>query len=292
MKCNRFAVKVLVSLSLLGTAMGFPISAVADENTEWTHVTDWKNANGDTLVEYVDLKSGWLLVEFWGKDGRFWTVKFKPSGDPGPDDTSGKGSQPVDVVGLIKSGQIKYQVRLSPENTPLVKWLDREGNGANPHWNPGDNDTGNGPGKPTVHSSSNTPTSAQKAAIARMINADARALQAIGTSMGDVGDLAGESAPGLPGNKNSGSSGRGKGSSNGSDNNKGKNRYLGTDTSLGPRPQFVNPPHSGNRPSAAMNSGLLDSGSTSSSTNGPSGVGTPAGVSGGGSRGVSGAGIR
>jgi hypothetical protein len=219
---------------------------------------------------------------------------FKSS-DPGPDD-SRKGTDKPDVVALLKKVKgVTFDIPQMPDQTPLGKFIDGGGAGFVPHWNPGDDDNGKGPGNTPTNNADKGPTAKQLAELANRVNVDARQLQGIAGSMGEVEGLANENAPGVPANKNGGSKGRsggsGDGSGNGSDNNSGKNKYLGTDLSLGPRPDLVNPPHSkttgktGGATSNVLAAGLLEGGSSFSS-NGPSGFGSIGGGTGHGAAGV------
>jgi len=295
----RFAVTLALLLGTAAIAPTIPTPAFADDaDTDWQFVTQWKNDSGQDCVMYKDPSTKRVLVERWNDDGSVdvWvfgnTAHFKTGGDPNPDDSTstGKGIEPVDVAGLIAKGLITYKIKATPENTPLAKWIDSEGGGMIPHYNPTDDDN-KGPGRtPKGNNNEGGLTDKQKAEITKLINYTAKSLSEIGQSMGDVGGLSSESAPGLPANKNN--RGKGTGGGNGADNNNGKRKYLGSDLSLGPRPDLVNPPHSKTDKSTVMTPGLLDGGS-SFSTNGPSGVGTAIGKGGGTtSHGAGAAGIR
>jgi hypothetical protein len=250
-----------------------------DVTDDGTVIVDYERANGQhgTWIWFANGKVLWLETEVPGKAGA-------PSGDPGPDDSS-KGTEPINVAELIAKGKVKYQVKLSPESTPLGKWLDSEGAGVVPHWYPGDDGDNKGPGKtPTVKLGG--PTAKQKAAFAKLMNELAKQAQSFGASMGDVADSS-EEAPSYSSRGKS----SGKNNSDGPNpNNNGKNKYLGSgfDT-LGPHPELVNPPHSTSRGSVVTGHGLLD-GDAPLSTNGPSGAGTA--IGGGGSSRGAGAGIR
>jgi hypothetical protein len=205
-------------------------------------------------------------------------------------------------VDAIKKGLVTYTIRVAPEDSPLVKWLERGGNGSGPRINPGDGGESSGPGAaPTVKLGG--PTPAQVRSYIKAMNIAARELQQIGVAMGDVEGLSGEEAPGVSGH---GTGRNGSGKNNGSGPNpdgNGKNKYLGSGfDSVGPRPQYVNPPHNVSRgaakagssgksssSSSTMNPGLLEGGSTFGSQ-GPSATGSQVGSSSRGS--PSAAGIR
>jgi hypothetical protein len=284
----RYALPLAALLAVTTVAtMVAPTVARAD----WEQLGSWSGSDSTTYTVYQDDDGKFAVYVDKGSTANVyfsndlaWFVMFKQGfkwSDPGPED-NGKGTDKPDVVSMLKKVKgFTINVPQMPEKTPLGKWLDSGGAGFVPHWNPGDDD-GKGPGR-TPGNNVTGPTAKQLAAAARIRNEDVRELNAIGGSMGDVGDLSGESAPGLPSDKNSGSSGRGSGGNgNGSDNNSGKRKYLGTDESLGPRPDLVNPPHktakigsriakTGNKGAklSVLTPGLLDGGATFSG-NGPS----------------------
>jgi len=260
------------------------------------HVTVWRDVDADGHVKSaVQFDSyGKTLISFSPAVLSYVFEKSAQGGDPGPDDDTRSQSEPVNVAGLIEKGLITYKVKVTPENTKLAKWIEQDGGGAVPHWNPGEDDN-KGPSIPKRNDAENGPTltQAQLAAYAKLMNRATAELTRIGTSMGDVGDLGSESAPGLPTNKNgNGSSNKNNGPGNGTDNKSGQRKFLGTDFSLGPRPDLVNPPHSNSKTTKTnlFSPGLLETGGGLSTSNGPSAMGTPLG--GIGSRGGSGAGIR
>ena len=289
-----FSLPIALLLGTTALAPTIPTPASADDstnaepdgNTEWTYVSERRNKNNDaTVVTYQDNDTKWLLIEKWYDDGSFTVALFKPAGDPGPDSVSDKGLQPPDVVDAIKKGLITYTVKANPEDTPLAKWIERDGGGFVTHWN-NDNDKGR-PGLPKVNNNEGGLTDKQKAEITRLVNYAAKTLGELGTSMGEGEALGGESAPTF--NK-SGSSGRSKGTGTG-EGSKNTGVYVPRDIdSLGARPDLVNPPHSKSKSSGAMSPGLLEGGS-SLSTNGPAGTGTAIGKGGGTtSRGIGAAG--
>ena len=288
MKCIRSTLRFALPLALLlGTAVvtttmvPTPANAEEDADKDWTYVNTINCKDGTVQVTYQ--KDDKLLVELWKKDGTLTTITYKNgqkrSGEEsGTDDAVGTGSrtEPIDVAGLIAKGLITIvNIKANPENTPLAKFIDADGGGLIPHYDPSYDDNKGRPGLPKVNDTDGGLTAKQKSEIIRLVNATAKSLEGVSTSMGDgVDALGGESAPGLPTNKNG--RGKGTGSGNGADNNNGKKKYLGSDLSLGPRPDLVNPPHSkGTSKTAtilsALNARLLEGGSTFSS-NGVSGV--------------------
>jgi hypothetical protein len=296
---------VLGATALTAVATSTPASATKGDDYDdvWNYSYDFWDDDGNyhEVWQSATNENKWLdAIYIKGNTGQYWVVTRTKS-DPGPDDTS-KGSEPVDVVALIEAGLVTYKVRANPEDTPLGKWLTRDGNGAGPRINPGDNGESSGPSSaPIVNRGGATP--AQIHSYIKAMNIAARELQQIGASMGDVEGLSGEEAPGLSGH-GTGRNGSGKNNGDGPNpNGNGKNKYLGSGfDSVGPRPQYVNPPHSVSRgaaqagssgksssSSSAMNPGLLEGGSTFGSQ-GPSATGSPVGSSSRGS--PSAAGIR
>jgi hypothetical protein len=309
MKSIRKSVLALalpLALALSGTALTMlptATPAFAEDITDdvWTlsySFTDEDGNKHEVFQSNTD-ENKWVDLTYVGKN-KSYTIYH--TGDPGPDDSS-KGSEPVDVVALIEAGLVTYKVRANPEDTPLGKWLTRDGSGAGPRINPGDEGDSKGPGSTPVVNRAG-PTAAQIRSYIKAMNIAARELQQIGVAMGDVEGLSGEEAPSVTGHGNGRGNGSGKNNGDGPNpNGNGKNKYLGSGfDSLGPRPQFVNPPHSGSRSAAkagssgkssssssAMNPGLLEGGSTFGSQ-GPSAAGSPVGSSSRGS--PSAAGIR
>jgi len=298
MKCINSALRyalpfaLLLGMTTLSTTL-VPTSAMAWElagSKDGWSLYYMVGSDGQTHFAAVIEQNGHVLVSFNENviDIAFSVTQGKS--DPGPDQDTDKGIDKPDINALLKKVKgVTLQINQMPEKTPLGKWLDSEGGGFVPHWNPGDDDSGKGPGNPPQKNTGGL-TAQQLKAYAKLMNLAARELNDIGGSMGGYGDV-GDSTPGLPTNKNNnGNNGRGKGGGNGSDNNNGKRKYLGSDLSLGPRPDLVNPPHS--KALNVMSPGLLDGGS-SFSTNGPSGAGTAIDKGGGTtSHGAGAAGIR
>jgi len=253
----------------IGFAQGYEFLGSAT-GSDGTTVSLYQDDNGTyaILIQKGDFY-GVLYSQSAGNYVLSWK-NFKYASDPGPDD-DGKGTEPINVVALIVHSKIKYQVRANIEDTPLAKWLDAYGGGEAPHWNPGDDGNDSGPATPPVRKN-NGPTPLQKAAAARLANLAVAALQGIGSSMGDVDGLVGETGWAPPSNKGSGSN-KGNGTNNSSSNkNNGIRHIFGSDLSVGPRPAVVNPPHSKTSKANLLAPGLLDRGSTFSAR-GPSATG-------------------
>src|SRR5262249_24105970 len=141
----------LALVVLLGVVAGTP--ARADE--VWTILTWYTYESGTKVTLYTNYKNEIREEANYGDHlyviiYRNPQVRLEPGGDPSPDDPSSKGTgiQPPDVAGLIKAGAITYKLRATPENTKLGQWIDREGGGVIPHYNPGDQDTSSGHGNP------------------------------------------------------------------------------------------------------------------------------------------------
>jgi hypothetical protein len=306
---------------LLGTAvLSTTARADPDQNTNWKFKDQYEGQDKSVIVIYQDPVSKWLLVEYWKADGTLEVTKYKPSGDPGPDDNSNKGIEAPDIASMLAKSKIAYQITMNPESTPLSRWITANGFGFAPHGNPGDQDNGNGPGATPVHSNTVNKTAAEIRVEIRTLNQIARDLQSLATSMGSGDEGGSESTPGV----NKGSNGNnGKGPDKNGNYTEGQNKTIGKTESLGPFPQLVNPPPksklstakvSGRMPatisatavidsrgagtSRVIGAGLLEGGPGFSST-GPAAtghalaIGGPAGSAAlGGVRGPAGAGIR
>jgi hypothetical protein len=229
---------LLLSTAVL-TMLSTTASADPDENTEWKFKEQYQGADKSTCVIYQDPNSKWLLVEIWKKDGTVSVTKYKPSGDPGPDDNSNKGLEVPDIAAMLAKSKIAYKVTVNPENTPLSKLITGDGFGLGPHGNPGDQDTNNGPTAAPVRTETVSKTAAEIKLEIRTLNQIARDLQSLATSMGSGDEGAGETAPGFN-RKNNGNNGGGV-DKNGN-YTEHRNKTIGKTESLGPFPQLVNPP--------------------------------------------------
>src|SRR5438874_11410574 len=130
----RSALQFALPLALLLGAGTLPAPA---------SMAGWKSdfiAKDGTYYEiyFVKEKNEYLVIHYLPDNIiQLWVTK----GDPDPNANSDRGIQPVDVAALIKKGLITYEIRATPENTPLSKWIERGGDGFVPHWN-NDNDKG------------------------------------------------------------------------------------------------------------------------------------------------------
>jgi hypothetical protein len=247
MKCNLSARTVAGPLALLLGVAGVATTTVPKpafgETTGpiWQQVgKDWKNANGTTMKVFVNWDNPDVYkFDVIDKAGKIYTVMMKqvPKSNPDPDAATSKGVEPVDVGGLIKKGLITYKVLISAENTQLARWIDREGGGIIPHYNPGDQDGGKGPSR-APKGPDTGPTAKQKGDLLKNINFIAKSLNTIGTSMG-MGEEGGSESWSL--DKSGSSKGRGNGSGKGDGNYKNAHIGGGEAVTLGPRPDLVNP---------------------------------------------------
>jgi len=277
---------------LLGTTM---LSAPAFADTQiWEELND----DGSVTVLYKSADGSiWALM--YEKDGSVHA--YIPGGESNPDDTStGKGSHSdrPDVIGMIKSGKATYTIKIAPaDSAELISHLSGDG-GLGPHYNPGDTDNGQGPGAAPTHSMEVKKTQAEIKAQIATLNAVAKALAVLDTSMGSGDEGSGEGPTGF--NKGGGKGGKPDDNGNYSE---GQNKTIGKTEKdlLGPRPAVVNPPHlnkvgrtsktstSNNDQGTTLSvtgKGLLDGGGAGGgfNQNGPSSAGSAA--KGAGSRGA------
>jgi hypothetical protein len=240
----------LAFLLLLFTLAMAPLSALADDNddtTFWDQIGSWSNSAGSRLDVYqnMDDKTQLMFIRT-SKDGTVGIMyaTLKPSGDPGPDANSNKRIERPDVAALIRAGILRIEVRVAPaDSAQLSKIIDANGFGFAPHGNPGDQDnTNGGPGRTPVHGTpedaAGKKTPQEIAELVRAMNEVARSIESITGAMGDVGD-ASENAPGF--NK-TGNGNNGKGVDTRGNYTENQNKTVGKTESLGPRPQYVNPP--------------------------------------------------
>jgi len=290
---STFRYALPLALFLGATAVSTTTPAFAD----WQAVDSWTDSKGNTVTYWSDDKTDKVVISV-DTGSKLYVLmsdkliqaymKWASKSDPGPEDSAQRIDKP-DVADLLKKVKgLSIEIRQAPENTKLATWIDREGGGMIPHYNPGDQDTGSGRGNPPKHNEGGL-TPKQKAEIVKLVNFAARTLGDIGGSMGGYGD-ASESAPGF--NK-SGSSGRSKGTSDGSGNsrdNQHKGAGEGEAATLGPRPDLVNPEPKNKTGASVLGGGLLDGGGVSGS--GPAAVGSPLGTTGGGNSSATSSGTR
>ncbi len=276
MKGTWSTLRLAVPLALLLAAAmpGAPAHAGDDGWVPWDTSTD---PDGTVVtIFYNQYDKSFFRFVYVTTDGTVFehTIEVKGGGDPSPDDATGRGTEPLNVAGLIASGKITYKVRANVEDSKLGEWIDRDGGGGQPHWNPGDQDTGTGPGGPPKSDTGIGLTPKELAERVRQINVAARSMDIIGRGMADGLEGGNEGPQGVPTNKGGGS---GKSNNNGqrpyTDN---QNKTIGKTEKLGPKPELINPPPK----SKLMGAGLLDGGGGLSSS-GPAGVGGAAGGTGG-----------
>ena len=201
--------------------------------------------DGSVTTLYRDEEDGHIYAIFVSADGKTFTVYDPGESNPNGDETGpGSHSDKPDVAGLIKSGAATYKVRIAPADSPelmahLQGALGGDG-GLGPHYNPGDDDNGSGPGNAPDHSLGVKKTPAEIRQEIAVANEIADTLATLGAAMGD-GDEGGTESPTGP-NKH------GKGGNSGDDAGnytEGQNKSVGQTEKdlLGPKPEYVNPPH-------------------------------------------------
>jgi len=240
---DRFIAKPFIAAAfamLLGST-ALSTAASADSRICFTVYDD---EDGTVTTVYQDNEDGhYWLIEI-SADGNTYTVY---DSNPNPnDDATGKGSHSdkPDVVGLLKSGAATYTVKIAPADSPeLMAHLQSVLNGAGlgPHYNPGDDDNRNGPGAAPTHSMTVRKTDAEIRSEIATANEIANALANLEGSMGDGDEGSGEGPNGF--NKN------GPGNPGDDDGNytEGQDKTVGKTEKdlLGPKPEYVNPPHWG-----------------------------------------------
>jgi hypothetical protein len=197
-----------------------------------------------SVTELYQSDDGHIWAIFISADGKTYTV-YDPS-NPNPDgDETGAGSHSSkpDVVGMIKSGDATYKVRLAPADSPeLMSHLRGvlDGGGLGPHYNPGDDDNGRGPGSAPSHGMEVKKTDAEIRQEIAVANEIAGELATLAGSMGDGSEGSGESPTGF--NKSGSPGGTGDDQGNYTE---GQNKTVGKTEKdlLGAKPELVNPPH-------------------------------------------------
>jgi len=224
---------------LLGGAMLSAPAEAADPIKLW----DWLDEDDNTVVQYwydPDTKTHFGVII--SADGNTYTTVALP-GNPNPEDTTtGKGSHTdrPDIVALIRSGDMTYRVRIVPADSPQLQGF-LPGGGLGPRYNPSDDDNGTGPaGAATGGSMDVKKTPAEIRQEIAVANEVARSYALIGAAMGD-GDEGGSESP-TGANKNGNGTGPGDDEGNYTE---GQNKTVGQTEKdlLGPKPEFVNPPH-------------------------------------------------
>jgi len=287
--------------ALLFGATLFSAPAMADKKL-WEELND---EDGSVTVLYKADQDGSIYSLTFHADG---TITYYGGEDNPTNDATGRGShsEKPDVIGLIKSGKGTYTIHLAPADS--AKLMGVIGGGPGPLWNPGDDDNGRGPGTPPDHSKDGGKTAAEIRAELAALNATAKALAAWSASMGS-GDEGGTEGP-LGFNKGNGGGNNNNGKKGDDDdgsNSKGKNTTIGKTEKdlLGPKPEYVNPPHFDKTGRSTKTSktdkgdglsvtgkGLLDGNGPTFNQNGPSAIGSVGAQGGGGGAGRGAAGIR
>jgi len=229
----RFAVAGAFSAMLLGGTM-LSAPASADSKPVWTEIED----DGSVTTLYED-DDGHFWCIFTYTDGTFEV--YDRSGDSPENEQTGKGShsEKPDVVGLIKDGVVTFTPRIAPaDSAELLGHLQGTG-GLGPHYDPGDDDNGHGPGAAPSHSMEVKKTREEILQEIAVMNAIARELATLGGSMGD-GEEGGTESPTGPNKQGGGNHGDGDGNYT-----EGQDKDIGQTEKdlLGPKPDVVNPPH-------------------------------------------------
>jgi hypothetical protein len=214
-----------------------------------------------SVTELYQSADGHIWAIFISADGKTYTV-YDPS-NPNPDgDETGAGthSSKPDVVGMIKSGEATYTVRLAPADSPELMAQLRsvlDGGGLGPHYNPGDDDNGRGPGSAPTHSMEVKKTDAEIHQEIVVANEIAGELATLGAAMGDGSEGGGESPTGF--NKSGSPGGTGGDEGNYTE---GQNKTVGKTEKdlLGAKPEVVNPPHQSNGGRSATGGGSVAGG--------------------------------
>jgi len=201
--------------------------------------------DGTVTELWKDQEDGVIIAIITTKDG---DIDVVDPGNPNPEDTAtgpGSHSDKPDVVAMIKSGDATFRVRIVPADSPeLLGHLQSalDGAGLGPHYNPSDDDNGHGPGAAPTHGMGVKKTSAEIRAEIAAANEVANDLSIIEASMGEGDEGGTESATGP--NKNGNGTGKGPGDDEGN-YTEGQDKDVGKTEKdlLGPKPEFVNPPH-------------------------------------------------
>jgi hypothetical protein len=246
---NRFkSLKYALPVAVLLATTALSLTAARADYTEW-----WQSDDGSVSLWHDDATGKTVvLIEHDGKYGVYdqqavidAVFDKIDASNPDPNDpNNGKGTSKPDFADLIKHmHDVKWTVKVDPEDSPLAGEINGNGGGKVPHWNPGDDDGGNGPSNPPDNKPHGGLTAHQKAAIQNALNAAAREAALGGQNMfgGEGGN---ESWGGFkPHGKNS-SSNNGK-----HQGDKGDGTVYGDDyksnvpegEDLGPKPELVNP---------------------------------------------------
>lgn len=248
---NRIkSLKYALPVAVLLAATALSLTAARADYEEW-----WQSDDGSVSLWHDDATGKTVvLIEHDGKYGVYDqqavidAVFDKIDGsNPNPDDpNNGKGTSKPDVAELIKHmHDVKWTVKVNPEDSPLGGVIDGNGGGKAPHWNPGDEDGGKGPSSPPDNKPHGGMSDQQKAAIQKALNEAAREAALGGQNMFDGSEGGNESWGGLNVHGKNSSSNNGK-----PDGDKGDSTVYGDDykdnnvpkgEDLGPKPELVNP---------------------------------------------------
>src|SRR5258708_7967671 len=106
MKRIRSALRSALPLALLLGAAILPAPAFAGDpvnpGDDWNITKSVSYADGDSYSDFQSSKDKtYFLRIMYDSDGTISMIYYHKS-DPGPDDPTGKGSDPIDVAALIK----------------------------------------------------------------------------------------------------------------------------------------------------------------------------------------------
>ena len=263
---TKFAVAGAFSAMLLGGTVLSSPGFAGDSKLLITIAED----DGSLTELYQDQEDGHFWCIFRYQNGS--VIIYDPSNPNPNDDTTGPGSHSdkPDVAALIKSGAATFTPRIAPADSAELLGHLKGGGGLGPRYNPSDDDNGNGPGAAPTHSMEVKKTAAEIRQAIEVANEVASALATLGGSMGD-GEEGGTESPTGPNKQGGGNHGDGDGNYT-----EGQDKDIGQTEKdlLGPKPQYVNPPHL----DRTATGGIGDHASTA--TGGTGGGGTGGGGSG------------
>jgi len=240
---RSLAIAGVFSVLLLGaTALTTPARAGDDQSDIKLVWVEHEDDGSDTQL-WQDQTDGHFFCIFVYPDGYSFT--YDPTNPNPNDEATGKGSHSdkPDVVALIESGAARIAAHLPPgQSAALMSHLEvvLAGGGLAPHYNPSDDDSGTGPGAAPVHSMAVKKTPQEIRQQIEAANEVANELATLDGAMGDGDEGGSESSTGF--NKNGAPGGTGN---DDGDYTEGQNKTVGQTEKdlLGPKPQYVNPPH-------------------------------------------------
>jgi hypothetical protein len=245
---KRFVLKLKFALPVVALLAGTAILTTPAKAWEQT----WQSSDGSVSMWYERGSDGQtkfaVVIEKDGKYGVYFEqgvidAVFDKIGSSNPNpDTDGAGTFKPDFEELIKDLKgAKWEVKVNPENSPLAGYINGNGDGKVPHWNPGPDDDGgpnSSPGKPNKPEG---PTPKEIAAKLAALNAAIRGFENMKGGMFD-GSEGGTEGPPTVGKGPKGNHGQGNYGDYGGDGDKPDKPVIDTDE-VGPKPEVVNPPY-------------------------------------------------